>query len=106
MRAVSFLLLALSLFAGWRESNISAIERVIEVYETRLKCLEHDEAIPCIERYPLEPRSDTLAKTFSMSFPKSFYKATLERDIKLLEKEKLCYGKALSPQEAERCFSR
>ena len=104
MRIPFALLLALSLFADWRESNITAIQRVIDLYQARLECLKQDEAIPCIERHPLEPKSDALAKTFSMSFPKSFYKATLERDIELLEKEKLCYGKALSPQEAEICF--
>ena len=101
MRIAVTLLFGITLFAGWRESNITAIDRVIDVYQTRLECLKISEAIPCIERYPLEPRSDALAKTFSMSFPKSYYRAILERDIEILEKEKLCYGRAPSEEEAK-----
>ncbi|MRI58535.1 MAG: hypothetical protein C6H99_03400 [Epsilonproteobacteria bacterium] len=99
------LIFTLSLFGGWRESNITAIDTIIQTYESRLSCLQEHEAIPCIERHPQDPRSDALAKTFSMSFPKSYYKAKLRRDLAILKKQKLCFGKALTPQEAKACLS-
>ncbi len=100
----ALLLLGSLLFGGWRESNISAIDKIISTYEARLHCLQNKEAIPCIEEYPLHPKSDALAKTFCMSFPKSYYKATLKRDIKLLQKQKLCYGRAPSQEKARQCL--
>ena len=98
------LLLPLLLFAFDREASIEGYDRIIKIYEARLGCLEHKEALPCIQNHPLDPHSDALAKTFSMSFPKSYYEALLRRNIELLKRQKLCYGKALSEEEAKRCL--
>ncbi len=100
----ALLLLPLLLFAFDRDASIEGCERIIKIYEARLNCLHHKEALPCIQNHPLDPHSDALAKSFSMSFPKSYYEALLRRNIKLLKRQKLCYGKALSEQEAKRCL--
>ncbi|BCD67810.1 hypothetical protein [Nitratiruptor sp. YY09-18] len=102
-----FLLLAIvSLaFADMKTSQIVAIDAIIQTYKSRLACLENNEANFCIDKFPLDQRSDTLAKTFAMSFPKAFYASKLQRDIKILEKQKLCFGRAVSEIEAKKCFN-
>ncbi len=103
-KIIAFCLFALTLLASqWRQSNILAIDKVITTYQNRLHCLKTQEAIACIQRFPQDPRSDALAKTFAMSFPKAFYVNKLQRDIQLLRRQKLCYGKALSQEEAKKC---
>ncbi|NPA03802.1 MAG: hypothetical protein GXO61_02965 [Epsilonproteobacteria bacterium] len=100
-----FLLITTFLFANWREGNVSEIDKVIKVYSLRVECLKEKEAIRCIEKFPLDPKSDTLAKTFNMSFPKSYYKAILKRNIQRLQEQKLCFGKALNVKEAKSCLN-
>jgi hypothetical protein len=86
------------------KEKINSIDEVISIYKNRLECLKEKEAKECIEKFPLDRQNDALDKTFSMSFPKAYYKAKLKRDLKLLEKQKLCYGRALSESEAKECL--
>ena len=97
-------LLPLLLFADFRQSHIQALDTIIHTYQMRLECLQTKEAATCIDRFPLDKKSDALAKTFAMSFPKAFYTSKLKRDIRLLKRQKLCYGKALSEMEAKKCL--
>ncbi|BCD61921.1 MULTISPECIES: hypothetical protein [Nitratiruptor] len=92
-------------FADWKTAQILAIDKIIQTYQNRQSCLQKEEAHFCIQKYPLDPKSDALAKTFAMSFPQAFYASKLQRDIKLLEKQKLCIGRALSEMEAKRCLT-
>ncbi len=104
-KIVVLCLFAMTLLASqWRQSNILASDRVITIYQNRLNCLKTQEAIVCIQRFPQDPRSDALAQTFAMSFPKAFYANKLQRDIDLLKRQKLCYGKALTQEEAKKCI--
>ncbi len=75
----------------------------MDLYQKRLACLKEHEAAFCIDRFPQDPRSDALAKTFAMSFPAAFYAGKLQRDMKILERQKLCIGKALSQEDARKC---
>ena len=104
MKKSLLLAFALALFASsWREEAIASIDKIIGIYQHRLHCLKTQEAITCIDRFPQDPHSDALAKTFAMSFPKAFYANKLSRDIKILEHQKLCYGKALTKEAAREC---
>ncbi len=104
MRKTLLFFYACILFASdWRQDAIQAIDATIAVYKQRLECLQTHEAPHCIARYPQDPRSDALAQTFAMSFPKAFYGDKLRRDIHLLQKQKLCIGKALSQEDAKQC---
>ena len=105
MRALFAIFAPLLLFAFDRTQELQRIDATIEVYEARIACMEKEEAIPCIERHPLDPRGDTLGKTFAMSFPKSYYKNLLERNIKILQRQKLCVGRAMIEAEARRCLN-
>ncbi|WP_281950586.1 hypothetical protein [Nitrosophilus kaiyonis] len=92
-------------FSKIREKNIIEINKIIDIYKNRLKCIENENIVnECIEKFPNNPKSDNLAKVFSSSFPKSFYINTLIRDIKILEKEKICWGKAINKSEAIKCL--
>ncbi len=104
MKKIVWFALAASLFAGdFRSQTISKIDNLIHVYKQRIECLQTNETTICINRYPADTQSDALAKTFAMSFPKAFYIALLKRDITMLEKAKLCYGKALDEYNAKSC---
>jgi len=98
------LLLPLWLLAFEREAHIAQIDAIIEIYKKRLACLERHEALTCIRKYPLDKRNDALAKSFALGFPSSFYRALLRRNLDILEKEKLCYGRASSEAEARACL--
>ena len=100
------LLLPLFLFAFNPEVKIKEIDSIIALYKNRIKCLDKNEANYCIDRYPQDSRSDAFAKTFCMSFPKNYYKALLEKNIKRLEAEKLCYGRSLTEKEAQECLKK
>jgi len=106
MRYIAALVLGVVAMADWRTSQIVATQKIIDTYQKRLGCLEKHEAAYCIDTYPVDPKSDTLAKTFAMSFPKAFYGDKLRRDIELLERQKLCFGRALDEAEARRCLGR
>lgn len=104
MKKSLLLAFALALFASnWREEAITSIDKIITTYQHRLKCLETQEAATCIDRFPQDPHSDALAKTFAMSFPKAFYANKLSRDIEILQRQKLCFGKALTQEAAKEC---
>ncbi len=104
MKKTLLLTLGLSLLAAsWREEAIEAIDKIIGIYQHRLHCLKTQAAATCIDRFPQDPHSDALAKTFAMSFPKAFYTNKLSRDIKILQRQKLCYGKALTKEAAREC---
>ncbi len=105
MRYILPIFLASLLYADFRSEQIAQIDKIIATYQKRLSCLQTKEAANCIDRFPLDRRSDTLAKTFSMSFPKAFYSAKLKRDIKILKEQRLCIGKALSEIEAKKCLN-
>ena len=105
MRYILPIFLISLLYADFRSQQIAQIDKIIAIYQKRLECLKTKEAANCINSFPLDSRSDALAKTFSMSFPKAFYESKLKRDIKFLQKQKLCIGKALSKMEAKRCLS-
>ena len=98
------LLFPLLLVADFRQNQIQAIDTIIDTYKHRLTCLQTQEAAACIDRFPLDNKSDALAKTFAMSFPKAFYMSKLKRDIEILERQKLCYGKAPNAMEAKKCL--
>ena len=104
MKRAAILALPLALLAFDRPKEIAQIDATIAVYKARIACMEKDEAIACIERHPLDPKGDTLGKTFAMSFPKSYYKNLLERNIKILERQKLCVGRAMSQKEIKECL--
>ena len=104
MKRAAILALPLALLAFDRAKEIAQIDTTIAVYKARIACMEKDEAIPCIERHPLDPKGDTLGKTFAMSFPKSYYKNLLERNIKILKRQKLCIGRAMGEDEAKECL--
>ncbi len=103
MKAV-FLFFPLILFAFSNIGEITNINEIMKVYQNRLNCLKSHEPTHCIERYPLDPRNDALDKTFSMSFPKAYYRAKLKRDLKYLERRKLCYGRSLDERELKECL--
>ena len=104
MRYILPIFLTTLLFADFRSEQIAQIDKIITTYQKRLECLQTKEAASCINQFPLDKKSDALAKTFSMGFPKAFYSAKLKRDMKILEKQKLCVGKALSEIEAKKCL--
>ena len=87
----------------WRALAIAQIDATMDLYQKRLVCLKEHEAAYCIERFPQDPRSDALAKTFAMSFPAAFYAAKIQRDIKILERQKLCIGRAATQEAAKEC---
>ncbi|MRI83591.1 MAG: hypothetical protein C6I00_04145 [Nitratiruptor sp.] len=98
------LLLPLILLAFDRKAHLEQIQRTIAIYEERLACLQKHEAMECIQRHPLDPQGDGIARLFASSFPKAYYRAKLERDLQLLHQELLCYGRASSIEEARRCL--
>lgn len=91
-------------FSKIREQNINNIETIIKIYKKRLNCLENNGAKECIKKLPLDRHSDQLALLISSEFPISYYKNILQRDIKNLEKEKLCWGRALNEEEVKKCI--
>ena len=101
---VVLLLLTALMAQDWRTRAIAQVDTIIKLYHKRLSCLKEHEAAYCIHTLPQDARSDALAKTFAMSFPASFYAAKLQRDIAILEHQKLCIGKALSKKEAQACM--
>ncbi|MRJ02768.1 MAG: hypothetical protein GXO19_02760 [Epsilonproteobacteria bacterium] len=104
MRKSIFLTLLLPLFSFDRMGEMERIEKIMEIYQKRLSCLKEREALECIAQFPLEPRGDALARTFAMSFPKAYYAAKLKRDMEILERERLCYGKSLTQEDLESCL--
>ena len=98
------LLLPLTLFAFDKNTIIKEYNSIQNIYQKRLECLKNSEAAECIQKYPQDARSDALAKTFCMAFPKSYYAAKLKRDISILEQQKLCIGRAQTELEAKRCL--
>ncbi len=106
MRYLVYFLLTSLLFGDWKTAQMATIDKIIQTYQKRQVCLKKNEAATCIKRYPLDPKSDALAATFAMSFPKAFYASKLQRDIELLERQKLCFGKALNEIEAKQCLNR
>ncbi len=107
MKSVLIFLATLGLFAAdfshIREERVLQIDHIISIYTKRLQCLEKSDIQSCIQRYPQDRRSDNLAKMFAMSFPKAYYGDLLRKSITLLQKQKLCWGRAQSQKEARRC---
>jgi hypothetical protein len=94
----------LLLFAFDRFTAIHEFDKIQKIYQKRLECLKKNEAPECIEKYPQDTKSDALARTFCMAFPKSYYAAKLKRDIDILEKKKLCIGRSQTEVEAKKCL--
>jgi len=86
-----------------REKNIIEINSVIKIYKNRLSCLKGNQAKECIKKYPLNRHNDQLSMLMCSEFPISYYKNILQRDIKRLEKTKVCVGKALNKEEIKMC---
>ncbi|WP_187648145.1 hypothetical protein [Nitrosophilus labii] len=93
-------------FSKIREENIIQINSIMEIYQKRLECLKLEDAKKCIKKYPLNQKSDQLSLLICNTFPKTYYKNILKRDLKMLKKEKMCWGKAMSKEEALECFKK
>lgn len=92
-------------FSKIRERNIYEIDKIINIYKNRLNCIkENNSPKECITKYPNSKKSDNLALLLCSSFPASYYKNILLRDIKMLENEKICWGKALNREDAINCL--
>ena len=86
-----------------REENIKEINSIIKIYKNRLSCLKGNQAKECIKKYPLNQHNDQLSMLMCSEFPISYYKNILQRDIRKLEKTKICVGKALNEKEMDMC---
>ncbi len=94
-------------FSKIREENIMQINSIIKIYQKRLECLNLEgEPKECIKKYPLNQKSDQLSLLICNTFPKNYYKNILKRDLNMLKKEKMCWGKAMSKEEAIDCFKK
>jgi len=92
-------------FSKVREENIKNIDLIIKIYKKRLDCIEEsNQPKECIKKFPYNQKSDNLASLLCSSFPVSYYKNILKRDIKMLQNEKICWGKALSKEDVAKCI--
>jgi len=94
-------------FSKIRENSIKNIDLVISIYKKRLDCIENGKSPKeCIKDFPSDQKSDQLAILFCNSFPINYYKNILNRDISILEKEKICWGKAMNKEDVKKCLKR
>ncbi|WP_200762406.1 hypothetical protein [Nitrosophilus alvini] len=97
-------------FSEIREANIKILNSSIKVYKDRIECIENgNNAKKCIEKHPSPqfenmPNRDSLGKLMINMFPTTYYLNILKRDIKVMEKEKLCWGKSMNFDEVKECL--